>query len=64
MQVFRKPLPEVLKKHIMDPIGASDTWEWLGYDNGWMEIDGRRMQPSVTSTRRLTGWRPQAILSE
>ena len=44
MQVFRKPLPEVLKEHIMDPIGASDTWEWLGYDNAWMEIDGRRMQ--------------------
>ena len=22
MQVFRKPLPEVLKEHIMDPIGA------------------------------------------
>ena len=44
MQVFRKPLPEVLKEHIMDPIGASDTWEWLGYDNAWIEIDGRRMQ--------------------
>ena len=44
MQVFRKPLPEVLKEHIMDPIGASDTWEWLGYDNAWMEIDGRRIQ--------------------
>lgn len=44
MRVFRRPLPEVLKERIMDPIGASDTWEWHGYDNSWVEIDGRRMQ--------------------
>jgi len=44
MQVFRRPLPEVLKESIMDPIGASDTWEWHGYKNSWVEIDGKRMQ--------------------
>ena len=44
MQVFRQPLPEVLKKSVMDPIGASDTWEWHGYDNSWVKIDGKRMQ--------------------
>lgn len=44
MQVFRRSLPEVLKERIMDPIGASDTWEWHGYDNAWVEIDGRQMQ--------------------
>lgn len=43
MQVFRRPLPDVLKEAIMDPIGASDTWEWHGYDNSWFEIDGQRM---------------------
>ena len=47
LQVFRRPLPEVLKESIMDPIGASDTWEWHGYRNSWVEIDGRRM-PSVS----------------
>lgn len=44
LQVFRRPLPEVLKEAVMDPIGASGTWEWHGYGNSWVEIDGRRMQ--------------------
>ena len=44
MQIFRKPLPEVLKEHIMDPIGASDKWEWLGYKNAWVDVAGKSMQ--------------------
>ena len=44
MHVWRKPLPEVLRENIMDPIGASDTWQWVGYSNSWVEIDGVRMQ--------------------
>lgn len=44
MQVFRRPLPDVLKETIMDPIGASGTWEWHGYENSWIEIDGKPMQ--------------------
>jgi len=46
LHVFREPLPEVLKREVMDPIGASDTWEWLAYRNANAEIDGRTM-PSV-----------------
>jgi len=45
--VWRQPLPKVLKKHIMDPIGASTTWRWHGYKNAWTEIDGINMK-SVT----------------
>lgn len=44
MRVLRRPLPEVLRKRIMDPIGAGPDWEWHGYANSWEEIDGRRMQ--------------------
>jgi CubicO group peptidase (beta-lactamase class C family) len=44
MQVFRRPLPEVLRERIMERIGASDGWEWPGYRTSWEEIDGRRMQ--------------------
>ena len=44
LRVFRRPLPHVLKERIMDPIGASDTWEWHGYDNSYVEIDGTKMQ--------------------
>ena len=28
LQVHRRPLPEVLRERIMDPIGASTTWRW------------------------------------
>ncbi len=45
--VWRKPLPMVLKEHLMDPIGASTTWRWFGYDHAWMVIDGIKMK-SVT----------------
>lgn len=42
--VWRKPLPEVLKQFIMDPIGASGTWRWTGYRNSWIVLDGRAIQ--------------------
>ncbi|PZX47819.1 serine hydrolase domain-containing protein [Algoriphagus chordae] len=44
MNIWRKPLPKVLKEHIMDPIGASDTWRWTGYENSFVIIDGQIMQ--------------------
>lgn len=44
LQVWRKPLPVVLRERIMDPIQASVTWRWHGYDNSWVEIDGMRIQ--------------------
>lgn len=47
LHVWRNPLPQVLKEHIMDPIGASTTWRWFGYDHAWVNIDGMKMQ-SVT----------------
>ncbi len=47
LQVWRKPLPQVLKENVMDPIGASSTWRWMGYDHAWVDLDGQKMQ-SVT----------------
>ena len=44
LNVFRKPLPSVLKQEIMDPINASSTWRWFGYENSWTTIDGFKMQ--------------------
>ncbi len=44
MRLFRRPLPELLAERIMQPIGASADWSWHGYENSWVEIDGRRMQ--------------------
>jgi len=47
LHVLKEPLPAVLKREIMDPIGASDSWHWEGYENSWITIDGGRVQ-SVT----------------
>ena len=44
MNVLRTPLPEVLRNEMMDPIGASPTWRWMGYENSWVIIDGQPMQ--------------------
>jgi CubicO group peptidase (beta-lactamase class C family) len=44
LQVWRRPLPVVLKEKIMDPIGASSTWRWYGYENSWVVVDGLKVQ--------------------
>ena len=44
LRLWRRPLPEVFRELVMDPIGASPDWEWHGYRNSWVEIDGQRMQ--------------------
>jgi CubicO group peptidase (beta-lactamase class C family) len=44
LNVWRKPLPEVLKENVMDEIGASNTWRWYGYENSFVIIDGRIIQ--------------------
>jgi CubicO group peptidase (beta-lactamase class C family) len=44
LNVWRRPLPQVLKELVMDPIGASQTWRWYGYENSWVLLDGVAMQ--------------------
>jgi CubicO group peptidase (beta-lactamase class C family) len=44
LRLWRRPLPEVFRELVMEPIGASPDWEWHGYRNSWVEIDGRAMQ--------------------
>jgi CubicO group peptidase (beta-lactamase class C family) len=44
LRVWNRPLPLVLKQEIMDPIGASSTWEWHGYRTSMTEQDGRRVE--------------------
>lgn len=43
LHLFREPLPAVLKRRIMDPIGASAGWRWDGYRNATVTIDGKPM---------------------
>jgi CubicO group peptidase (beta-lactamase class C family) len=44
LHVWRRPLPQVFREMIMDPIQASTTWRWHGYRNSWIDIDGLRVQ--------------------
>lgn len=44
LNVWRRPLPQVLKEYVMDPIGASSRWRWFGYDNSWVVVDGQLVQ--------------------
>jgi len=44
LRVLGRGLPAVLKQRIMDPIGASRTWEWHGYKNSWLRVDGKLVQ--------------------
>lgn len=41
---FGRPLPDVLRERVMEPIGASKSWEWHGYRTSWIEVNGKRMQ--------------------
>ena len=43
LHVWREPLPDVLRREVMDPIGATGTWEWHPYRNAQVEVDGRTL---------------------
>ncbi|UJP64149.1 serine hydrolase domain-containing protein [Mongoliitalea daihaiensis] len=44
LNVWRRPLPVVLKERVMDKIGASPTWRWTGYENSFVIMDGQIVQ--------------------
>jgi len=44
LHLFQRPLPEVFREEIMRPIGASEDWQWVGYDDSWVTVAGQRVQ--------------------
>jgi hypothetical protein len=44
LRLFARPLPEVFKERIMDPIGASADWRWDGYRTSFVDVGGTEMQ--------------------
>ena len=50
LNVWRQPLPVVLREHVMGPIGASPTWRWHGYRTSWVLLDGRAVQSVAGGT--------------
>jgi CubicO group peptidase (beta-lactamase class C family) len=51
LQVWQKPLPQVLKDEIMDRIGASNTWIYHGYANSSVLINGKQVDSVSGGTR-------------
>ena len=51
LRLWKRPLGDVLKTEIMDPIGASNTWKWIGYDNADVDVDGKKMRSVPGGTR-------------
>ncbi|MGM9510060.1 serine hydrolase domain-containing protein [Larkinella sp. GY13] len=51
LRLWKKPLPNVLKDEIMDPIGASNTWQYVGYPNARVKVDGKMMSSVSGGTR-------------
>lgn len=54
LRLWKKPLPDVVRDEIMDPIGASNTWQYIPYPNAVADVDGRKM-PSVSGGTRWGG---------
>src|SRR5262249_14600332 len=61
LNLWRRPLPQVLKEKFLDRWGASNTWGWFGHDNAWVVIDGEPVQ-SVTGGGHWGGGIALALL--
>jgi CubicO group peptidase (beta-lactamase class C family) len=51
LRTFNRPVPDVFRERIMDPIGASNTWRWIPYHNSYVEVNGRKMASVSGGTR-------------
>jgi len=51
LTLFKKPVPDVFRDEVMNPIGASSTWKWVPYTNAYVNIDGKRMASVAGGTR-------------
>ena len=44
LHLFQRALPDVFREAIMRPIGATENWQWVGYDNAWVVVAGQKVQ--------------------
>jgi CubicO group peptidase (beta-lactamase class C family) len=44
LHLFRRPLPEVFREHVLQPLGGGEGFRWEGYDDAFVDIAGQRMQ--------------------
>ena len=43
LHLFREPLQQVMQDALLQPLGAQDTFRWEGYDDAWIQLDGKRL---------------------
>jgi CubicO group peptidase (beta-lactamase class C family) len=43
LHLFKRPLPDVFEEFFRKPLGCSDPFQWVGYEQGWTEVGGQRM---------------------
>jgi CubicO group peptidase (beta-lactamase class C family) len=51
LRIWKRPLPEVIKQYVLDPIGASTQWQYHGYNNSEVTIDGKKVISVSGGTR-------------
>jgi CubicO group peptidase (beta-lactamase class C family) len=44
LYLFKRPLPDVFLETILRPLGGGRDFRWEGYEDAWVEIEGRSMQ--------------------
>ena len=55
LRLFKKPIPDVFRDEVMNPIGASNTWQWIPYNNSYADVDGKKL--AVGERRHALGRR-------
>jgi CubicO group peptidase (beta-lactamase class C family) len=43
LHLFKRPLPEVFEEFFRKPLGCNDEFQWVGYEQGWTDVNGQRM---------------------
>jgi len=62
--VFGESLEAVLRRGIMDPIGASSAWQWTGYNGAEIDIGGLpTIEVEVVARLIAKGWVRDAWLT-
>lgn len=56
LRLWKRPLPDVLKTEIMDPIGASTSWVYHAYDNATVDVDVNGTPTPMKSVSGGTRW--------
>jgi len=43
LHLFKRPLPEVFEEFFRKPLGCTGEFQWVGYEQGWTDVNGQRM---------------------